>query len=625
MTNRRRRALRELGFILLLAPAVGVLAGLGGVVLVWLIRTFHFFFFESLGLGGPASGRWALLAAPLAGGLLAGPLMTALSPESRGGGIMAVLRALAVRGGRLRPMVIPVKLVASALCIGSGASGGREGPTVQVGAAIASVLGQLVRLSEERLRILVACGAAGGIAATFDAPLGGVFFALEVILGQYGPRYFSAVVMASVTSAVVSRFYLGRFPAFEVPPYELLAPGEMPLYLLLGLLCGLGSWFYIRSLDAAECFFQRLSWHPSLKPALGGLGVGLIALWAPEVMGDGFATINLALAGGLALWMALGLALLNTVATALTIGSGNSGGLYGPSLFLGATLGCAFGKACFEVLGVATPPGSFALVGMGAVSAAVAQAPVSSILMLFEMSGNYQVLLPVMAASIVSTLLVRNAVGGSIFTDGLTRKGIDVWRFRGGDLLSRIAVAEATLPTHPVAGAGQQVQEALEIARNTHFAALPVLDDEGRLVGLVDEVTLNEAAEQGRSEEPVTNLMATDFLVTWPDETLREAVLKLDEVPHGALPVLDRVDPHAMLGVLTERGVLLAYHRRVEEIDTVEGGVQDLAGWDHADLFGAEEYGIPLRCFPGEMPRYRRDSFSEVARLGAEPPATLEP
>jgi len=599
-----------MAFVLVLAPVVGVAAGLGGVALVRLIDFSHRLFFTDIRTALNITSVFYFILPPLIGSLLCGPLMFYFAPETVGSGITAVLRAVALRNGTIRPRVAIVKILASAICIGSGGSAGREGPIVQVGAAISSSLAHLLRLSPNQVRSLVACGVAGGISATFNAPLGGVFFAMEVILGRYGPRDFASIVMASVMSGFVTQFYLGRFPAFKVPAYEFQAAEEMPLYLVLGIVCALGGWLYVKTLTFTEDVFSSLRINPVLKPAVGGLLVGIMGFQVNEIFGDGYKTVEDALAGRLPLMVCLGLAFFKILATSATVGSGNAGGLYAPSLFIGALLGGAFGKEAYHFLpGVAACPGVFALVGMGALSAGVAQAPVSSIILLFEISGNYNVILPVMASSIVSTVLLRHWLKGSIFTTGLTKRGIDIWRYRGGDLMGLIPVSEATLGCPPILSPDMSIIEALNTPNPDNIQCLPVLDESGRIKGIAGRNSIIAASLKTNRDLKVLDVIETDFLISWPDETLREAAMKMDEVPYDTMLVVNRTDPRKLLGVITKTGILIAYHRRLLCEETLEGGVQDMTGWSHTELLGDKNYGIELPELVQEPGHMVRDSF----------------
>ena len=378
----------------------------------------HVFFF---GILEPAFavvlGPAAVVPLPALGGLIYGPLIYFFAREAKGHGVPEVMLAVAQRGGRIRPVVAVVKSLASALCIGSGGSVGREGPIVQIGSALGSTVGQALRMSDDRVRTLVACGAAGGIAATFNAPIAGVFFALEVILGEFTTRAFGVVVISSVTAAVIGRAAFGDVPSFPVPAYELVNVGEFGLYALLAVLAGVIGIVFTRTLYAFEDFFDGIRMPEYLKPVPGGLCLGLIGVFLPQVFGVGYQAMSQALSGEYALGLLVILLAAKIVAVSLTIGSGGSGGVFAPSLFIGAMLGTAFGTAANALLpGFTAPPGAYGLVGMAAVFTGAARAPITAVIILFELTGDYRIILPLMLAVVLSTLVSEALSRDTIYT-----------------------------------------------------------------------------------------------------------------------------------------------------------------------------------------------------------------
>jgi chloride channel protein, CIC family len=428
----RALAVREDTVMLVLAVAVGALTGATTALFSKLVHmaTDVSFGFVGQGLLG-ALGGYAILLLPVLGGLIGGVLVHVFAPEAGGNGVPQVMEAVALRGGRIRPIVVVIKSVASAICIGSGGSAGREGPIVQIGAGVGSTVGQVLGLSDQRVRNLVACGAAAGIAAAFNAPIAGVFFALEVIVGDFSGRAFSTVVIAAVIATVVATGLLGNEVPFVVPDYNLVSAWELLIYVLLGLACALVGVLFIRALHASEGFFgDRVRLPRWLKPALGGLGVGAIGLFAPQVMGTGHHTIDASLLGQIP-WQTLALlVVLKIAATSLTLGSGGAGGDMAPSLFVGAMLGGLFGHFANEYWpAMSAPAGAYALVGMAALFSATARAPITAVLMLFEMTRNYDIILPLMFAVAVSTVFASILHRDGIYDLKLKERGIDS---RGG-------------------------------------------------------------------------------------------------------------------------------------------------------------------------------------------------
>jgi CIC family chloride channel protein len=340
----------ETGVLIATAVIVGLGGGLGAVAFRWLINSFTHIFFDVMQNWLSFMGPAYVILVPAIGGLLVGPMIYFFAREAKGHGVPEVMEAIALRGGRIRPVVVVVKSLASSLCIGSGGSVGREGPIVQIGSALGSTLGQTLKLSDERIRNLVACGAAAGIAATFNAPIAGVIFALEVILGEFSVRYFSTVVISSVTASVVGRIAFGDVPAFVVPQYSLVSPWELLLYVLLGILAGLVALLFVRTLYWFEDISDAWRFPEYVKPAVGGLLVGVLGFYLPQVFGVGYEAMEDALLGKMLLGTMGLLILAKVLATSLTIGSGGSGGVFAPSLFIGAMLGGAFGTLAHQTL-----------------------------------------------------------------------------------------------------------------------------------------------------------------------------------------------------------------------------------------------------------------------------------
>ncbi|WP_246128171.1 chloride channel protein, partial [Amycolatopsis rhizosphaerae] len=423
--------------MLVLSVAIGAGAGLGAVAFRWLITAFTRLFSghtDYAAAGGqahpwlPALGPWFLLITPVLAGLVYGPLVHRFAPEARGHGVPEVMYAVAERGGRIPAQVTVVKALASAMTIGSGGSVGREGPIVQIGSALGSTLGRLARLPESRLRVLVACGAAGGIAATFNAPLAGPFFAMELILRDFAAESFGAVVLSSVTASVVGRAVFGNAAFLSLPPFTLRNPVEYLLFVALGILVGASGVLFTRVLylveDACDWLWRGPEW---LRPAAGGLLLGGLLLLLPEMYGVGYPVLQNAVQGRYVLGFLLILLAGKILATSLTIGIGGSGGVFAPSLFIGAMGGTAFGIAVHTALPAVTAfPGVYGLIGMGAAFAGAARAPITAVVILFELTGQYTIILPMLTAIVVATLTGKTLSHDTIYTLKLTRRGIDL-------------------------------------------------------------------------------------------------------------------------------------------------------------------------------------------------------
>lgn len=412
-------------YLIVLAIAVGLLTGFGSVGFIYLLHGLTDFARETVADSWLAVfGDARLVLLPALGGLMAGPVIARVAAEARGHGVPEVMTALAARGGYIRKRVAAVKVLASALTIGFGGAAGREGPMVQIGSGIGSAVGRAARLSARQVRTLVACGAAGGIAATFNAPIGGAIFALEVLMGRMHTD-FLLVLLTSLTSCMIARHHLGDYPAFIAPAYELLSPAELPLYFLMGFGIGLAAIVYVRALYRAEAAFGGWAFPDWAKPAVGGLIVGLILRFFPQVYGSGLPTVESALWARFPWELLLALFVAELLANCATLGSGGSGGVFAPSLYMGAMLGGVFGTQVNALFPEWTAgPGAYAMVGMGAFFAAVAKAPTTALLILFEMTNDYRIMLPLMAAIVSSVYLSHWMLPHSIYTLKLSQRGI---------------------------------------------------------------------------------------------------------------------------------------------------------------------------------------------------------
>jgi CIC family chloride channel protein len=433
--DRARAELPLIGLCLL----VGAGAGLGAVGFRYLIEGFTWIFAghtDPSALGHFTNphlaflGLFVVLVVPVIGGLLYGPLVYRFAPEARGHGVPEVMLAVHSNEGRIRGRVPIVKSLASAICIGAGGSVGREGPIVQIGSAIGSGLGQLVDLATDDVRLLVACGAAGGIGATFNAPIAGVFFALELILRRWDTRAFGMVILSGLVATAVGRAAFGADPFLTLPTFHLVSDWEYGLYALLGLLAAPVGVAFIRVLYGMEDFADRIWRGPAwLRPAVGGILLGLVLLALPEMYGVGYPVLEGAIAGKYALGLLLVFLCGKIFATSLTMAIGGSGGVFAPSLFIGAMLGSAFGAGGHDLLPTATASaGAYGLVGMAAVFAAAGRAPITAVLIVFELTGDYKIILPLMLAVVVATGFSHLFSADSIYTLKLRRRGIDIDR-----------------------------------------------------------------------------------------------------------------------------------------------------------------------------------------------------
>ena len=561
-----------------LGCVVGVLGGLGAVLFRLMISVNHMLFFDailphiSLNFGGTNLGMILL---PALGGLIIGPIITRLAPETKGHGVPEVMEAATLRGGRIRKRVAFLKVIVSSITIGSGGSAGREGPIAQIGATLGSIMGQLFKLGARDMKLLVVCGLAAGIAGTFNAPLGGALFGLEILYRGIGLFNAMPVILSSVIGATVASVFLGRKPAFNPEGVTTWTPQELPLYLLLGVVFGILSILWVKIFYAVENFFEKLNASPQLKPAIGGLIVGLIGVFYAGygIMGVGYEGIDLVLAGKLTLTLLILLGFLKILATSFTIGSGGSGGIFAPSLYIGSMFGGALGILFHTMFpSIVTQPATYALAGMAALFAGAAQAPINVIIMIPEMSGTFTLIPPIMASSTMSFfiawLLLR---GSSIYTIKLERRGIRL-RMSRSFILDSIKVEEV-MNRDVITLSPEMPVPALEtLFEEYHHTGYPVVED-GKLVGIVTISDVKKVPPEKREKLKIRDIASRRLVVAYPDETVHQALDKMYVRDVGRLPVVDRRDPRKILGIISKHDILkafeLAERREAEEAEGV--------------------------------------------------------
>ena len=555
-----------------MALLVGGGAGLGAVIfreLVYAVTwaaTGH----EQFGQQGRVAsshlvwlGIGFFLVIPVLGGLLYGPLIQRFAREARGHGVPEVMLAVAENGGRIRPQVTVVKALASALCIGTGGSVGREGPIVQIGSAFASTVGQWVRMSERNLRIIVACGAAGGIAGTFNAPLTGLFFAFEIVLREFSLDALFGTALSAVTADLISRAFFGSAPFFSSFPHNLLAPPDATYLLIaaLGLAAGLLGVGFKTVLYGMEDYLDRV-WkgRPEwARPAVGGIALGVLLLALPQMYGVGYPVMDNIVAGHEALWLIVILMLGKIAASSLTLSIGGSGGVFAPSLFTGAAGGMAFGLTARHIFGTDVGPAAmYAVIAMGGVFAGATQAPLTAIASVLEMTGNFTLTLPVMLACGIAAATSKQLAYGSIYTTKLLRRGIDIEQPKATSALATLTIAEVMQPVADEDGA-------------TRLLAPPELEAEPAAVSR--ELWAKLAG-------PVSDVR--DPQVLFGEEDLEHALRQLVLYGHDGLPVLSH-DEHTLQGWVTREDITHALTSRIHaSVAEIEQGAE-------AAEFAAEE------------------------------------
>ncbi len=552
-----------------LAVAVGLAGGFGAVGFRYLID-----FFQNLAYGSSEELLNVVLAlpwylkvwVPAAGGLVVGPLVYFFAREAKGHGVPEVMEAVALKGGVIRKRVVFVKILASAISISTGGSVGREGPIVQIGSAIGSALGQVLKVSQDRMRTLVGCGAAAGIAATFNAPIAGAMFALEVVLGEFGLATFSPIVISSVVATAVSRAFLGDIPAFIVPAYELVSVWEFPMYLVLGIFCAMVGVAFTRGLYRVEDLFDDFKFPEYLKAIIGGMILGAGGFFFPQVLGVGYGAIDLALMQKLAWWLLLVLIVVKILATSITIGSGGSGGIFAPSLFMGAMAGGFFGTVVHQLFPTVTASaGAYSIVGMGAVVSATTHGPLAAILILFEMTGNYKIILPLMLSCIVANLFAGQLMKESIYTLKLVRRGIDIREGKEVNVLKSMFVKDVMNRDVETIAEGSALEEMTDKISKSKFNSFPVLDAGNKLAGILSFNDYSEAIfDEDLKGLVVARDLASENVVTVSvDDDLYTALGKISRKDFSTLPVVSPDDPAELVGIVTRRDIIGAYEKAV--------------------------------------------------------------
>ncbi len=557
-----------------MAVVVGLLAAGGAIVLRWLIALVKGLSFDVGPRIGPALGvplpPWMeTLVVPAVGMVVVSAMVRRWAPEAMGHGVPEVQFAVRQRGGRIRPRVAVVKAVASALSIGTGGSVGREGPIVQIGSGLGSTVGQVMRMGPEEVKLLVAAGAAGAIGATFNAPIAGVIFALEIILGSFAARSFGLVVIAAVTATAASRAVLGAEPAFRlVEQFTLVSHWEFGFYLLLGAVAGGVALLYIRAVYGAEEVFDRWSARPWVKAVTGGLIVGALGTFGSvHLFGVGHEGVELALAGELATGAMISLVFLKMMATSVTLAAGGSGGVFAPALFIGAMTGGVVGRFAGAVApAIAAPAGAYALVGAAAVFGAAAHAPMTAIIILFEMTDNYRIILPLMLSVVLAQLIASRIFPDSIYSIKLRRLGGMKTPHEQLGTLDIILVADAMMDEVPTVPPDLPLEELARRAREDDTRSWLVLDEEERPVGVVTLTDLERAMleEDGLAGRTVQDVMTTALVTVRPGDTMRDAFRRFSEHDVHLMPV---VDPEAgtVVGILRRTEMMWAFKELSDE------------------------------------------------------------
>ncbi|MBB5021600.1 chloride channel protein [Desulfurispira natronophila] len=563
-------------FLIIMAAFIGVFSALCYAFFRVSINAMEKLFFEDifnhLGISYDFPGRLLLFFIPIIGALLIMPLIVRYPKEASGYGLPGLLENVIFKNAVIPPKVILLRTLTTSVTLGCGGSAGREGPIVTIGAALGSAFGQFLKLSGDRMRILVACGAAGGIAAAFDAPIAGAMFALEImLLGNLAVYSFSPIVISAGVATVTTRAIFEKDIEFTVPAFTMVSLNEFYLYCILGIITGLVAVIFIRLYYHITDRFDRAQIPVWQKVLLGASLLGAIGVLFPQVFGVGYKWMNEALMGNMALYLMLALVFLKMIATAVTLGCGLSGGVFGPSLFIGLMLGGSFAAIVNMILPGTVHEASYAMVGMGAMVAAASQAPLTAIFLLFEMTGDFNIVLPTMFACMISVSMMKILKQESIDMVPLTRKG---YKFSGGKdvtVMQRLKVRDVetkNCDAIPESMSFRQIQ--MLIARSSQMD-FPVLDQDGKLVGIISFQDIRKVIfEEGLDDLIVARDIATTDLITVKvDDTLQEALEKFTIRDYDHLPVVE--SDGTLHGLISRQKILQAYNNEIQRI-ALQGG-----------------------------------------------------
>lgn len=567
--------LTEHTFMIIVAIIIGVIAGYAAVAIRFLIEEFSHLSYPGDGniLENIMSNPWyVIILVPTIGGLIVGPLIYFFAPEAKGHGVPEVMQAILLKGGRIRPRVALIKALASAITIGTGGSVGREGPIIQIGSSIGSTVGQFFKIPSKKLKTLVGCGAAAGIAAAFNAPIAGALFAVEIILMDFAVAQFSPIVISSVMATVISHSFEGNLAAFNVPAYEYASPYELVFYFILGALSGLVSYLFIKVLYFSEDFFDnKFNFPEYLKPVIGGLGIGIMALVFPQVMGVGYDSINSALHGNMIWYIALALVFLKIFATSLTLGSGGSGGIFAPSLFMGAMLGFFFGNIANHFFpDITAGPGAYALVAMGGLVAGTTRAPITAIIIVFELTYDYEIILPLMITAIVSTILSSYLSRESIYTLKLLLRGINLKEGAETNVMESIPVEDIYHKKFESIDVSDNFTKVVNFVLSRKDSEYPVVDSEGRVIGIISINDLKDFLFERDSLSSLLiagDLISAEFEPLLPEDNCYAAIEKMNKYQLEGLPVVDSLSSKKIIGMIWRKEIQNAYEKEINRIE----------------------------------------------------------
>jgi len=551
------------GIFYVVTILVGLLAGLTAVSFHLSIAWLQEFLFGSSHLTTQSSSSWLLIILiPALGAFIAAILLKYVVPDARGSGIPQTKIAYAVHSGHIPKKVWIGKFFVGIINIGSGSSLGREGPTVQICSGMASWIGEMFSMKRQRIKSLIPVGAAAGIAAAFNTPIAAITFTLEEIVGDLNARVLGSIVLASVTAAVVQRSILGNEPVFLVPEYTLENPLELLIYALVGIFCALTGIIFCKTLLYIRSRCIKVSgWKSVLLTTIGGLCIGIIGLQFPQIFGVGYPFVNKALSGSYTLYILSILLVLKLIATSISYGTGSCGGIFAPTLFLGAMAGGSVASVMEIVFpSIIGNSGSYALVGMGAAFASVIRAPMTSVLIIFELTQDYNVILALMIANTISFSLSKYWQPESIYGSLSHQDGIALPNYETDHILHEIHVEDAMVTDVKTLSNKFTVREAIEETRNLAYSGYPILDENKKLEGMISRYDFRQAQAIQKEDSKITEFATTKYVLhAHPDQSLDSVMAKLGSRRISRLPVVSREDPTRLLGIITSEDVILAF------------------------------------------------------------------
>lgn len=574
----------------ILAALIGVLAGIAAELLhqlIGLVTNLVFYGHFSTHIESPLESPLGIfiIIVPAVGGLIIGLMARYGTPLVRGHGIPEAMEAVLLKRSKIHPKVAILKPISAAISIGSGNPFGAEGPIIQTGAAMGSILGQLLHTTTAERKVLLACGSAAGLAATFGTPVAAVIFAIELLLFEFRARSFIPLAIASTIATGVHIVFLGSEPVFSIGAADFGHPINLVFFLILGVLCGGAATLLTRALYKIEDMFHHLKINTYLWPAIGGLFVGVVGYTVPhfiypgvDVFGPGYYVIGNILKNDYTIGFLIVLVVAKASVWLVALGSGTSGGVLAPVFMIGAALGAIFGQVLQQLFpGMDAAPVAFAMAGMAAVFGSSTRATFASIVFAFEMTQSYEAILPVMFASVIADAVVTRLLKTSILTEQLRRGGVLVSHEYEADVLHMVSVSTVMTQDAVTIPHTMTVQELIDKInqrdpRLTRHQALLIVDDQDQLSGIITRGDVVKAIEAGRNEETVLDVGTRNLSVAYEDESVREALTRMLTIGVGRMPVVNRKDPKKVVGYLSRGNIMSAYLNKLQEETHVESG-----------------------------------------------------